>query len=323
MLTYGLPLTGFEAFRADSPHQLSAAVDAMGAKVISLRSTPGFSAVANRVTLPNGELWFCSYGTPVRLGFRESDYFRLQLPVHGAGQTDFGPHSVAVAGSQCCVSSAAATIDFGSDFQQIAWRVRRDALLRKLHARIDRPITRSLEFQPAVRLDSPSQQALAHTLNCMVHVLAVGNEPGSPIVAELEQALMAGLLFAADHNLRSALAEPPLSSSPAHVRRAEEFIAANWRRALSIDEVAATVNISVRSLYRSFRTHRGYAPMEFLKQCRLEQARQLLEETDSSHNVTSVAMYCGFGDLSHFSKDFLKAFGELPSAVVRRRNGRR
>jgi AraC-like DNA-binding protein len=318
MLTYGLPLTGFETFRAESPNQLTAAVEAIGARVIRLPPAPGLSAVGNSVKLPNGELWFCSYGTPLQLSFRESDYLRLQLPVKGAGRTSYGRHSVEVTGTQCCVSSAAAVIEFGADYQQIAWRVRRDALIRKLNARLDRPVTRCLEFQPILRLDNPAGNGLMHLLHCMLQVFAVGNESMSLIVAEMEQALMAGLLFAADHNLRSALEERPSQASPAHVRRAEDFIVANLHRPLSIDEVAAAVNVSVRSLYRSFRAHRGYAPMEFLKQSRLAQARRLLAEPHPNRSVTSVAMSCGFGDLSHFSKNFFSAFGELPSAVARR-----
>lgn len=322
MPTYEPPLTGFEVFRANSGSQLGAAVEGMGASVLSLVPTSELSAFANSVHLPNGELWFCSYGTPVRLAFRECDYVRLQLPISGSGCTKFGGHVVDVAGNQCCVSSAAAVIDFGAGFQQIAWRVRGDSLIRKLNARLNRPITRPIEFQPTLRLESPLQQALARTLRCILDVLAAGNEPTSLIVAELEQALLGGLLFAADHNLRTALEELPARASPVQVRRAEEFVAANWDQPLSVDEIAGAVGVSVRTLYRSFRIHRGYTPMEFLKQCRLGHARRLLGEPDSKHNVTTVAMACGFGDLSHFSKDFLRAFGELPSTVIRRRTFR-
>jgi transcriptional regulator GlxA family with amidase domain len=43
------------------------------------------------------------------------------------------------------------------------------------------------------------------------------------------------------------------------------------------------------------------------------------EGTETNHTVTSVAFLCGFNDVGHFSREFSKAFGEAPSAVLGRR----
>lgn len=321
MLTYGLPLTGFEAFKGDSLDGIAEGIARMGARLVTGRdSGDPLQAVANCVTLPHGQLWFCSYGVPIELAFREGDYYRLQVPIRGSGRTRLtkGAAEVAVAATQGCLSSAAASIDFGAHFQQLAWRVHSSAVTRKLHARIDRPIVPALTFQPMVRLDTAAGRSLLHTLACLVQVLAVGTSPHSLIVAELEQAMISGLLFASEHDFRDALENVPKLASPNQVRRAEEFIAANCSRALSIDEIAEAVGTSVRSLYRSFRGQRTHSPMEFLKRCRLNEARRLLEAADQGLSVTDVGITCGFEDLSHFSKEFLKAFGERPSTLARR-----
>lgn len=321
MLTYGLPLSGFGAFRGDSLDGVADGIEKMGARLLAgAKPAEPLEAVANCVNLPNGQLWFCSYGGPIELAFREADYYRLQIPIRGSGRTKLGNGGaeISVAAEQGCVSSAAASIDFGPRFQQLAWRVHHAAITRKLHARIDRPIVPALAFQPAVRFDAAAGQALLHTLRCLVHVLAAGTSPQSLIVTELEQAMMAGLLSATQHGFRDALERAAKLASPSQVRRAEEFIAANCHRALSIDEIAQAVGTSVRSLYRSFRRQRSHSPMEFLKQCRLNEARRLLETEGPSLSVTDVGLACGFEDLSHFSKEFLKAFGERPSSIARR-----
>lgn len=321
MLTYGLPLSRFGAFRGDSLDGIADGIVKMGARLLAGgKSSEPLEAVANCVTLPNGQLWFCSYGLPIELAFREADYHRLQIPIRGSGRTRLGNGGaeISVAADQGCLSSAAASIDFGPQFQQLAWRVHNAAVTRKLHARIERPIVPAIAFQPTVRFDTAGGRALLHTLRCLVHVLAAGMSPESLIVTELEQTMMAGLLLATEHGFRDALERAPRLVSPSQVRRAEEFIAANCRRALSIDEIAQAVNTSVRSLYRSFRRQRPHSPMEFLKQCRLNEARRLLETEGPFLSVTDVGLACGFEDLSHFSKEFLKAFGERPSAIARR-----
>jgi len=45
----------------------------------------------------------------------------------------------------------------------------------------------------------------------------------------------------------------------------------------------------------------------------------MLEGSDANQTVTSVAFVCGFNDVGHFSREFSKAFGEAPSAVLGKR----
>ena len=61
--------------------------------------------------------------------------------------------------------------------------------------------------------------------------------------------------------------------------------------------------------------------MAFARQRRLEQARRLLDDREQLRTVTAVAFICGFNDVGHFSRQFSKAFGQSPSAVLSRRLG--
>ena len=58
--------------------------------------------------------------------------------------------------------------------------------------------------------------------------------------------------------------------------------------------------------------------MKFVKQVRLRHAREMLSDPTSAANVTRVAFDCGFGNLGHLANDYLYAFGETPSATLKR-----
>lgn len=78
----------------------------------------------------------------------------------------------------------------------------------------------------------------------------------------------------------------------------------------AISELAVTANMSESHFRRSFKQCFGIAPQEFILQQRLRNAAKLLTQTDLS--IAKVALDCGFGDQSHFSRQFGRFFGETP-----------
>ena len=269
--------------------------------------------------MPSGELWFCSYGSPVELAFPESEYTRVQIQLAGAGATSVRGRVIPVTAAQGCISTGAAALAFGSEFQQLAWRISPNALSRKLTAMSGIPTTRRLQFEPALDMTTPHSRTLLSVLNCLVTTVSCTGSAGSLVIAELEQALMVALLSGSQHSLRSQLDRDFDQTVPWQIRRAEEYIRANWDRPLEIEEVAAEVGISARSLFRGFRLSRGYTPMEFARHWRLSHARRMLQDMEAPPSVTEVSLACGFPDVSRFSKDFKRAFGVSPSALLRRR----
>ena len=132
---------------------------------------------------------------------------------------------------------------------------------------------------------------------------------------------MVSFLTANDSNYSLVLRRPARSAASWQVRRVEAYIEANWDQPLTIEALALVTGVSARTLFHSFRKSRGYSPMDFAKRIRLGHARRMLEEGDASTAVTTVAYTCGFGNLGHFSGYYRRAFGELPSATLRRSLG--
>jgi AraC-like DNA-binding protein len=137
-------------------------------------------------------------------------------------------------------------------------------------------------------------------------------------MAELEHALMVSLLQTCPHSLSGLLETNVPTAGPWQVRQVEEYIATNWNAPFDIEQIATLTGMSARSIYRAFQRTRGYSPKAFARQRRLQQARLLLEEDPRDQNVTSVAFACGYTDASHFSREFSKAYGEAPSAILAR-----
>lgn len=79
---------------------------------------------------------------------------------------------------------------------------------------------------------------------------------------------------------------------------------------LSSDQLAASIGVTRRQLERLFCTHLKDTPNHFYLCLRLDQARQLLRQTEMSIMAVSVA--CGFESPSYFSRAYRTHFGRSP-----------
>jgi AraC-like DNA-binding protein len=95
----------------------------------------------------------------------------------------------------------------------------------------------------------------------------------------------------------------------------EKYIKARLCAPVSLGDLAIATGVSVRSLNTLCHQHYGVAPMDLLRNIRLDAARQRLQETDSS-NVTDVAFEFGFAHLGRFSAYYKNRFGELPKHTL-------
>lgn len=77
----------------------------------------------------------------------------------------------------------------------------------------------------------------------------------------------------------------------------------------SLDEICSAIGMSKYHFIRTFKQTFGLAPHQFLKQKRLEQAR---EELIKGRSPFDVALTFGYADVPAFSKAFKQAFGLTP-----------
>ena len=82
---------------------------------------------------------------------------------------------------------------------------------------------------------------------------------------------------------------------------------------LSVEDLAAEMNLSRVQLYRKVKNISGSSPVELLRTARLNRGYQLLLTTDKT--VSEVAYAVGFTAPSYFTKCFRDEFGMSPSEV--------
>lgn len=287
------------------------------AEMRDLRATGnGIGAKADVAQGHSTEIWLCDYGVDVTLALPDSDYVRVQIPLSGTAVTTTDGTDSCVHGQKGCISSASAAIHFLPGFTQIAWRISRSELTRKLSALIGAPIVKPIEFAPELDLAGPQAGSLRPMMNCLFTSLSSGPAGlKAAQTAEIEQAMLTMLLGGALHNYRSEFEEKPAAAAPWQVKRVEEFIECNWNKALDFDVLAAATGTSVRSIFRTFRDFRGCTPMEYVKRIRLEKAMALLTSPHEEASVTDIAFHCGYSSLSAFTRDFSAAYGIPPSAA--------
>jgi AraC family transcriptional regulator, ethanolamine operon transcriptional activator len=115
---------------------------------------------------------------------------------------------------------------------------------------------------------------------------------------------------------------PMAGSYQAHygpVRRTMDFMRANLHRDIYLDELAHAAGLSDRALRYAFADLLDVSPTRYLALLRLHEAGRRLSAAGAGRlSVKSVAMSCGWWDLSRFAANYRRAFGEHPSDTLMR-----
>lgn len=99
------------------------------------------------------------------------------------------------------------------------------------------------------------------------------------------------------------------------VRLAMGYMHHNFAEALSRRDIAGHVGISEDHLTFCFRQELGTTPIAYLQRYRINQAKQLLRESQQS--ITEIALNVGFADSGYFSRLFHRETGMSPEAFRR------
>ena len=113
--------------------------------------------------------------------------------------------------------------------------------------------------------------------------------------------------------IRSAAATSRLATK---IQKSMQFIQAEFRRALSVDELAGQLAMSPSHYAHSFRAIAGVSPRRYLRDLRLNEARVLL--LGSALRPSEVAAKVGFDSPAHFTREFKRRFDASPTEYLRR-----
>jgi AraC-like DNA-binding protein len=100
------------------------------------------------------------------------------------------------------------------------------------------------------------------------------------------------------------------------IARAIERLREDFDRPLRIEDIARESGMSVSGFHHHFKAVTAMSPLQFQKRMRLQEARRLMlgEDLDAS----SAGHRVGYGDASHFTRDYKRLFGAPPMRDVER-----
>ena len=95
-----------------------------------------------------------------------------------------------------------------------------------------------------------------------------------------------------------------------------ERLRRDFNQPLRIDSLAQELGMSVSGFHHHFKAVTAMSPLQFQKQLRLQEARRLMlgEELDAA----SAGYRVGYGDASHFTREYKRLFGAPPMRDVER-----
>lgn len=315
----------YPLFRTTDPDQMiHGHLSTYGALRGEVRDRDGFAAWGNLLRLPSIALGFGGSTVATSVEYSEVPQYRLQIARRGGARISVNGVTTTIDRDHASVITPGYIhrIACGDDHDRLSLAVNAGAVERTMMSLLGVRPKIPLVFDIATDLRNPHAKHLQDLLAFLARQFDSDTAPlPSLVVGELEQAVMVAFLRANPNSLSHVLEDDGYAAAPHEIRRAEQYIEANWDKAITIEDLAAITNVSARALFKSFRKFRGYSPMGFAKSVRLRRARQMLTNLPGL-SVTDIAFRCGFGNLGHFAKDYREAFGELPSQTqirVRRR----
>jgi len=158
-------------------------------------------------------------------------------------------------------------------------------------------------------MDAPLLDALARLVRLL-------DEPQliAPIAPLVQQEIMVRLLCG-PHGLylRHLLA----TGSPSHqIAHAMAWLRQNFSQDVLMDELAARAHMSPSTFRQHFRDLAGMSPLQYQKQLRLQQARQLM--LNDALDAGNTAARVGYESVSQFNREYSRLFGAPPQRDIRR-----
>lgn len=173
------------------------------------------------------------------------------------------------------------------------------------------PVPKGIAYKPISLepLDAPLVDALAR----LVRLLSEERVAGA--LAPLIRREITVRLLASAHGIH--LRHVVTVGTPSQqIAKVMGWLKLNFHRTLRVDELAASANMSPSTFRQHFRDIAGMSPVQYQKQLRLQEARQIML---NEHVDASVAgLRVGYESPSQFSREYSRLFGAPPQQDIRR-----
>ena len=242
----------------------------------------------------------------------------LGITAQGGKQVTIGEHVIAYGPGQSLLTTI--------DLPVVARVTRADrakpflGMLLTLDARALVQSAAEMDLPPLSREQTPRAISLcaleAPLLDAVIRLVQLLNEPQliSSIAPLIQQEIMVRLLSGHQGPYLRHLVS---MGSPGHqVAQAMTWLKQNFVRDVLMDDLAARAHMSPSTFRQHFRNLTGMSPLQYQKQLRLQEARQLM--LNQSMDASSTAARVGYESASQFSREYSRLFGAPPQRDIKR-----
>ncbi|WP_345381916.1 helix-turn-helix transcriptional regulator [Pseudonocardia yuanmonensis] len=254
----------------------------------------------------------------VRLRLERDPRHVVAVPLQGMLHVHYRGREIDVVagGAAVLVPADEATVLVPAGSAVALVRVPGDVLCEDLEALLGRTVVRPLRAGVPVPA-ATAPDALGPLAPFLGDVPGPDSVLGNALTAEpLEEAILDGVLHAADEPAREALDATAPSWGPRTVRACLDLIETYPERPHTARTLADGAGLSVRALQDCWQRHRGRTPEEELGRVRLERAHRDLEELRRGEaTVASVATAWGFRH-EDFTARYEMRYGRSPEVTL-------
>ncbi|TXT25541.1 MAG: AraC family transcriptional regulator [Rhodocyclaceae bacterium] len=190
----------------------------------------------------------------------------------------------------------------------------------ELDARVIAQLAAEMEFAMPLQASTTRamsveslDEGLKDALTRLVRLLA--EPPLIPLLAPLIQQEIVVRLLNGGHGpcLRRLVA---VGSPNQQIAKVITWLKQNYTENVPMDDLAAKAHMSPSTFRQHFRAVVGMSPLQYLKNHRLQDARQLM--LNENLDAGSAAVRVGYESASQFSREYSRLFGEPPNRDIRR-----
>jgi len=284
------------------------------------------SGVICRASLKRTSINFLSIGPSVDVlpGALEH-FFLVQVPIRGTVHIDLGSEQIRCEGNTAAVISPGErlALRWSDGCAQLILQIPRETMQARLAERIGWKRQAPLKFRPILDLGQGAGREWLKIVELAVQsVDGAGVLSRDPLCGDLEDLLVSALLTMQPHSHSDTLRDNESRPAPYYVLRAERAMREQMALPLNVARLAKAAGVSARTLYDGFHRFRTTTPMGRLADLRLAAARRRMLEAKPGTTVARVAASVGFHQFGRFAKAYRDAFGELPSATLRKAHRR-
>ena len=158
--------------------------------------------------------------------------------------------------------------------------------------------------QAIFALDSPVICSAASLRKPIAEVFSLLTEPG-----ELNRVRACALLQ--DFLIQMCLGTPVKATISVEILQAMMYITEHIFETITLENLAGTTKLSISGLTQRFQRELGVSPREYINRMKIEKAKELLSDSESS--VTEIAFALAFSSSNYFSFVFHKLTGKSPT----------